>query len=266
MVTLEILGCKTLKVSKSCRRNVSLPLQVSFSSVNQGSKGSIFFHEGREGSSNLQFSCRNRTFSTGRKSYRSFLVSFNSLPSSCGLFTHVSSKDNQVEVFLDVVHDLGLQEGLGSIVHDFVAELGFCNVLSQLLDTSATSFWGSVQINNLVSILLAPAPSLSLVTSSLTTSNSPLKRVSFSGFMTYLSVFRRDALIPGTVSIRPSNEAEIWNSLKRQATTQPVVALERPTWSLTMTGVLIAVPTRVLTMMSKSDSRGEAELQTGTLQ
>merc|ERR1712042_283435 len=79
--------------------------------------------------------------------------------------------------------------------------------------------------------------------------------------MTYLSVFRRDALIPGTVSIRPSNEAEIWNSLKRQAMTQPVVALERPTWSLTMTGVLMAVPTRVLTMMSKSDSRGDAELQ-----
>merc|ERR1719513_211087 len=104
----------------------------------------------------------------------------------------------------------------------------------------------------LSALFFAPAPSLSLVKSSLTTSNSPLNRVSFSGFMTYLSVFRRDALIPGTVSIRPSNEAEIWNSLKRQATTHPVVALERPTWSLTMTGVLIAVPTRVLTMMSKS--------------
>merc|ERR1719435_708593 len=117
----------------------------------------------------------------------------------------------------------------------------------------------------LSALFLAPAPSLSLVRSSLTTSNSPLKRVSFSGSITYLSVFRRDALIPGTVSIRPSNEAEIWNSLKRQAMTEPVVALERPTWSLTMTGVLMLVPTRVLQMMSKSDSRGEAELQMGTL-
>merc|ERR1719397_2363029 len=53
----------------------------------------------------------------------------------------------------------------------------------------------------LSALFLAPAPSLSLVRSSLTTSNSPLKRVSFSGFMTYLSVFRRDALIPGTVSV-----------------------------------------------------------------
>merc|ERR1740129_1808253 len=33
-----------------------------------------------------------------------------------------------------------------------------------------------------------------------------------------------------------------------------------------MTGVLMLVPTRVLQMMSKSVSRGEAELQTGTLQ
>merc|ERR1719371_84715 len=84
--------------------------------------------------------------------------------------------------------------------------------------------------------------------------------------MVYLSVLRRVALTPGTVSTRPSKEAEIWNSLKRQAMTQPVVALERPTWSLTMTGVLMLVPTRVLQMMSKSDSRGEAELQMGTLQ
>merc|ERR1719376_1048427 len=144
----------TLKVSKSCRRNISLPLQVSFASVNKSSKASIFFHECRKCSSNLQLS--------GRKSYRSFLVSFNSLPCSCGLFTHVSSKDNQVEVFLDVVHDLGLQEGLGSIVHDFVTELGFCNILPQLLDTSATSFWGSVQINNLVSIVLGTSSILKL--------------------------------------------------------------------------------------------------------
>ena len=33
-ITLEVFGSKTLKVSKSCRRDVSLPLQVSLSSVN----------------------------------------------------------------------------------------------------------------------------------------------------------------------------------------------------------------------------------------
>merc|ERR1711884_745731 len=65
--------------------------------------------------------------------------------------------------------------------------------------------------------------------------------------------------------MRPSKEAEIWNSLQRQAMTHPVVALERPTWSLTMIGVLMLLPTRVLMMMSKSDSRGAPELQIGTL-
>jgi len=79
----------------------------------------------------------------------------------------------------------------------------------------------------------------------------------------YLSIFRRSRFIPGTVSTRPSNEAEIWNSLKRQAATLAVVALESPTWSLRMMGVLMDVPTRVLTSVSKSDSRGEAELQIG---
>merc|ERR1711945_53011 len=84
--------------------------------------------------------------------------------------------------------------------------------------------------------------------------------------MVYLSIFSRSRLTPGTVSTRPSKEALIWNSLKRQAMTQAVVALERPTWSLMMTGVLMLVPIRVLQMMSKSVSWGAAELQTGTLQ
>merc|ERR1711945_62613 len=84
--------------------------------------------------------------------------------------------------------------------------------------------------------------------------------------MVYLSIFSRSRLTPGTVSTRPSKEALIWNSLKRQAMTQAVVALERPTWSLMMTGVLMLVPIRVLQIMSKSVSWGAAELQTGTLQ
>merc|ERR1719206_1466787 len=80
--------------------------------------------------------------------------------------------------------------------------------------------------------------------------------------MVYLSILRRSRFIPGTVSTRPSNESEIWNSLKRQAATLAVVALESPTWSLRMMGVLMDVPTKVLTSVSKSDSRGEAELHT----
>merc|ERR1719239_1890404 len=66
--------------------------------------------------------------------------------------------------------------------------------------------------------------------------NSPLKRGSLAGSIVYLSIFSRSRLTPGTVSTRPSKEALIWNSLNRQAMTQPVVALESPTWSLTMIG------------------------------
>merc|ERR1712106_755589 len=90
--------------------------------------------------------------------------------------------------------------------------------------------------------------------------------VDLEGSIVYLSILSRSRFTPGTVSTSPSKEALIWNSLKGQAMTLPVVALESPTWSVTMTGVLMEVPTRVLQMMSKSVSRGEAELQTGTRQ
>merc|ERR1719369_1589430 len=97
------------------------------------------------------------------------------------------------------------------------------------------------------------------------TSNSPLKSGSLAMSILYLSILSRSRLTPGTVSTRPSNEAASWNSLKRQAAAQPVVERDRPTWQLTMTGVLTAVPWRAAQRVSKSASRGAAELQTGIL-
>jgi hypothetical protein len=49
---------------------------------------------------------------------------------------------------LNVIHNLGLEEGLGCIVHDFVAQLGLGDVLAELLDTSSL-WWRSVLVNNL---------------------------------------------------------------------------------------------------------------------
>ena len=49
---------------------------------------------------------------------------------------------------LNVVHDLGLEEGLGSVIHDLVAQLGLGNVLTELLDASALGR-RSVLVNNL---------------------------------------------------------------------------------------------------------------------
>merc|ERR1719391_1516412 len=86
--------------------------------------------------------------------YFSLLVSFNGLSGSSSSLSHVSSKANDVEVLVDVVHDLALEEGLGSIIHDLIAELGLSNVLSELLDSSASSLLGAIQVNDLVSIVL----------------------------------------------------------------------------------------------------------------
>merc|ERR550532_3223295 len=63
--------------------------------------------------------------------------------------------------------------------------------------------------------------------------------------------------------MRPSYEAESWNSRKRQAHTHPVVDRDRPTWQLTITGQLTFVPKRAPHKVSKSGSNGAAELQTG---
>merc|ERR1711899_553639 len=65
------------------------------------------------------------------------------------LVTEISSEADQIEVLLDVVHDFGLEESLCGIVHDLVAQLGFGNVLAQLLDTS-TLGCGSVFVNDFV--------------------------------------------------------------------------------------------------------------------
>ena len=49
---------------------------------------------------------------------------------------------------LDVVHDLGLEESLSSIVHDLVAQLGLGDVLADLLDAGAGGWW-TVFVDNL---------------------------------------------------------------------------------------------------------------------
>ena len=54
-----------------------------------------------------------------------------------------------------------------------------------------------------------------------------------------------------------------WSVIK--TTSVPIQSPSALTWSLTMMGVLTAVPTRLAVMMSKSASVGAAELQTGTL-
>merc|ERR1711890_140746 len=71
-----------------------------------------------------------------------------------GSLADISSEDNQVEVLLDVVHDLSLEESLCGVVHDFVAELGFSDVLPGLLDTGSSSFGRAIFVNDLIALSL----------------------------------------------------------------------------------------------------------------
>ena len=50
-------------------------------------------------------------------------------------------------------HDLGLEESLSGIIHDLVAQLGFGNVLAQLLNTGALG-GGAVLVDDLVALPL----------------------------------------------------------------------------------------------------------------
>ena len=54
---------------------------------------------------------------------------------------------------MDVVHDFGLEESLSGVVHDLVAELGFGNVLAQLLDTGALGS-RAVLVDDLIALAL----------------------------------------------------------------------------------------------------------------
>ena len=59
---------------------------------------------------------------------------------------------------MNVVHDLGLEEGLGAVIHDLVAELGLGDVLPQLLDASAPGLLSAALVNNLVTFVLGRLP------------------------------------------------------------------------------------------------------------
>ena len=65
------------------------------------------------------------------------MVVANSTNGAKGLFAKVGAENDQVEILLDVIHDLDFEESLGCVVHDFVAKLRFGNVFSKLFNTGA---------------------------------------------------------------------------------------------------------------------------------
>ena len=74
------------------------------------------------------------TFSAGQGEIFSLLIR-HAPDSLSGLFSEVCGEADQIEVLVDVVHDFGLEESLGGIIHDFVGQFGLGNVLPQLFNT-----------------------------------------------------------------------------------------------------------------------------------
>jgi len=152
-VALEVAGGKRLQVGKGLWGDVSLPLQLSLALINDGSEFGVFAHVVNKGLVELQLVSRGGDLATG-EGEGLLVVLRGSILAEDGGLTQVGSEANEIEVFVNVVHDLGLEESLCSIIHDLVAQLGFSNVLSQLLDTSATGLGGTIFVNNFVTFSL----------------------------------------------------------------------------------------------------------------
>merc|ERR1719474_2569089 len=103
-------------------RNVSLPLQVTLASVDEVPDELVLVTISYECLGKLELVSRNST-SSSREGQGSFLFISARFPGKISCLADVACEDNQIEVPVDVVHDLHLEEGLSSIVHDLIAEL-----------------------------------------------------------------------------------------------------------------------------------------------
>merc|ERR1719500_771409 len=152
-VGLEVSGGERLQVGESGSWDISLPLQPALAFINHASQACVFLHELNEGLTDLQLVPGDGSFST-RQSILGLVLIRQRVSGKISGLAHVGSEDNEIEVFVDVVHDLGLEENLGGVVHDLVAQLGLSNVLSELLDTSSSGFGWAILVNDLIAFSL----------------------------------------------------------------------------------------------------------------
>merc|ERR1712141_626671 len=113
----------------------------------------MFLHELNKSLGKLQLTGWGGNFSSSQ-TILLLLIIRPSVLGQLSSFAHVCGEDNEIEVLVDVVHDLGLEEHLGGVVHDLVAQLGLSNVLSELLDTSTSSLGTTILVNDLVAFSL----------------------------------------------------------------------------------------------------------------
>merc|ERR1719318_807544 len=152
-VGLEIRSSKRFKVSKSGSRDISFPLELALSFLDNVPKSGMFLHVLNKCFWKLELVCRCGDFTPSQSVLCLFLISASIL---CyfSSFAHVGCEGNHEEVLVDVVHDFGLEENLGSIIHNLIAKLRLSNVLSELLDASSSSLSGSILVDNFVTLSL----------------------------------------------------------------------------------------------------------------
>merc|ERR1719397_1304146 len=152
-VGLEVGRGESFKVGEGGSGDVPLPLQLALALIDSSPQAGVFAHIINKGLGDLQLVGRDGSLAAGQPVLGFVLIGPN-LGQHSGL-THVGGEGDQVEILVDVVHDLGLEEHLSSIVHNLVAELGLGDVLSQLLDSSAAGLGRTVLVHNLVALPLA---------------------------------------------------------------------------------------------------------------
>merc|ERR1711990_603582 len=152
-VGLEVSGGQRLQVGESGSWDVSLPLEPALAFINHANQSGVLLHELDEGLVDLQLVSGDGGLSS-RESVLGLVLVGQRVPGQVSGLAHVCGEDNEIEVLVDVVHDLGLEEHLGGVVHDLVAQLGLSNVLSELLDTSTSSLGRTILVNDLVALSL----------------------------------------------------------------------------------------------------------------
>ena len=151
-VLFEVGVGQVLEVVQSVLGNVSLPLKLALAFLADLSQAGVLLHPGHESLGQLQALGGGGDLASGEG--ESLLVLLRHvLSGNLALVSQVGGEADQVEVLLDVVHNLGFEESLSGIIHDLVAQLGFGNVLAQLLNTGALG-GGAVLVNHLVALPL----------------------------------------------------------------------------------------------------------------
>merc|ERR1719220_2188540 len=152
-VALEVLLGQLLEVGQGRRWDVPLPLQVALALLDEGAQSTVLLHELHEGLANLQLVRGDGALAGGERHVR-LRGLVHRVPGRLTSLPDVAGVEDQVEVLVDVVHDLRLQEGLRGVVHDHVAQLRLGDVLSQLLDASASGLRCPVLVDHLVANVL----------------------------------------------------------------------------------------------------------------